>query len=195
MRLFNQIEKWSEQRIDKIARWIVRSPVQSMLLVLAIVIASATGLKGYTFTLDYRAFFSKENPQLLAFEKLQDDYAKTDAILIAIEPKDGNVFSQNTLQAVHEITERSWKIPYSQRVDSITNFQRITVTESEIRADTLFPDVAAISEAKLADAKAFATKEPFLVNLLINPQASVTAVRVNINLPGIDHKKEVPEVV
>jgi len=195
MKVFEAIESWSEQKINAVARWIVTSPIKSMLLTLLVVAVSAAGLQGYNFTLDYRAFFSKENPQLLAFEKLQDDYSKTDAILIAVAPRDGQVFTPETIKAIHELTEKSWQIPYSQRVDSITNYQRISVTENEIRAEDVFSSFDNLSAEQLVAAKDTLIHDEFMVNLLINPQASVTAVRVNINLPGLEHKKEVPEVV
>ena len=42
--------------------------------------------------------------------------------MFAVEPKDGKVFTQKTLAIIEEITQASWQMPYSIRVDSITNF-------------------------------------------------------------------------
>ena len=71
----------------------------------------------------YRMFFSEENPQLNAFEQLQNTYTKNDNVLFVIAPQNGKVFTRETLSAVAELTREAWQIPYSIRVDSITNFQ------------------------------------------------------------------------
>src|SRR6056297_519335 len=64
---------------------------------------------------DYRVFFSEENPQLKAFEKLQNTYTKDDNVLIVISPRDGQVFTPDTLAAIQDITEQAWQIPHSIR--------------------------------------------------------------------------------
>ena len=96
-------------------------------LVIAITLLLA-GLLGYgmprlEFNNDYRMFFSEDNPQLQAFEQLQNTYTKNDNVLYVIEPEDGRVFTRDTLAAVTELTQQAWQIPYSLRVDSITNYQ------------------------------------------------------------------------
>jgi len=60
-----------------------------ILLSFMIALLIASGMKNLTFDTDYRVFFSDENPELLAFEKLQNTYSKEDNILIALTPKDG----------------------------------------------------------------------------------------------------------
>jgi predicted RND superfamily exporter protein len=86
-----------------------------------IVASAGYGAKNLGFTNNYRAFFSEENPQLQAFDALQDKYIKTDNVMIAVVPKDGKVFTRETLAVVEALTKASWQVPYSTRVDSITN--------------------------------------------------------------------------
>ena len=67
----------------------------------------------------------------MAFDKLQDVYTKNDNVLIVLKPKDGDVFTNETLAAVEELTEKAWLIPFALRVDGLSNFQHTYANEDE----------------------------------------------------------------
>ncbi len=168
------------------------------LIVLASLLAVAAmgyGAQFLTFTNDYRVFFSKENPQLLAFENLQDTYSKNDNVMMVLVPDDGNVFTEKTLKAVTWLTDRAWQTPYSTRVDSISNFQ-YTYAEGDdlIVEDLVFADEE-LDQDRLAQVREIAVNEPLLVNRLVSPSGHVTGVNVTIELKGEDLTRENPQVV
>lgn len=173
---------------------VLRRPWLVLLLAVLGVMAVAQGGRLLTFSNDYRMFFSEENPQLQAFEKLQNTYTKTDNVLFVITPKDGDVFTAKTLSDIEWLTEQAWQIPYNLRVDSITNYQHTSAEGDDLLVRDLVEDAKSLSPEALAEAKRIATHEPLLVNRLINPKGSVTGVNVTIQLPG-KHLGEVPEVV
>ena len=168
-------------------RWLV------ILVVIVGIAASAVGVKKLYFTSDYRIFFSEENPQLQAFEKLQDTYTKNDNILFIITPKDGKVFTRETLAAVVDITKQSWQIPYSIRVDSITNFQHTRADADDLLVEDLVLDPSSLSDKEIEYRKQIAINEPLLLNRLISEDAAVTGVNVTMQLPGKAQHIEVPE--
>jgi uncharacterized protein len=86
----------------------------------------------HSFTDDYRTFFSKDNPDLLVFDALQNTYSKQDNILFVVAPKDGNAFTRETLASVEWLTKEAWQIPYSSRVDSISNFQHTSAKRDDL---------------------------------------------------------------
>ncbi len=57
-------------------------------------------MRGAKLDSDYRIFFDKSNPQLQAFEQLQNVYSKSDNLIILVSPADGDVFTLRTLQAL-----------------------------------------------------------------------------------------------
>ncbi len=146
------------------------------------------------FDTDYRVFFSEDNPQLRAFENLQNTYTKNDNVMIVLAPKDGKVFTRKTLDAVEWLTKQAWQIPYSIRVDSITNFQHTYAEEDELIVGDLIEDSMSLSETDIALAKQIALAEPQLINKLISPKADVTAVNIIVELPGKRPEAEVPEI-
>ena len=113
-------------------------PPGSRLLCLVVlwVAAMGYGAKNLTFTNDYRVFFGEDNPQLVAFENLQDTYAKNDNAMFVLAPADGNVFTQTNLAAIAWLTERAWETPYSTRVESITNYQHTSADGDDLLTGT-----------------------------------------------------------
>lgn len=164
-----------------------------VLATLLIVALLGSGARLISFSNDYRMFFSPENPQLQAFEALQDTYTKNDNVLFVVVPKDGKVFTRDTLETVEWLTKQAWQIPYSIRVDSVTNFQHTSAEGDDLLVRDLVSNAASLSDDELQKAEQVAINEPLLRKRLISPTAHVTGVNVTIQL---QEKKltEVPEV-
>ncbi len=178
----------------RLGEWVIRFRWWIILGSIAIVMGAGSGGKHLGFSTDYRVFFGKDNPQLQAFEKLQDTYTKNDNVIFALEPKDGEVFTRETLAVVETLTQASWQIPYSLRVDSISNFQHTWANGDELIVEDLVKNASSLSDADLKRIKSVALSEPLMLGRLISPTGHVTGVNVTINLPGLS-LGEVPEVV
>lgn len=181
--------------IEKMTRWLVSHPWVVVLSTILLVVVSGIGVKNITLNADYRAFFSSDNPHLTAFEELQDQYNKVDNVLIALVPKDGEVFNTQILTLVEELTEASWQVPYSRRVDSISNFQHTYSEEDDMIVENLFEFSSDLSQEEINAKKAVALKDPVLAGNLIAYDGKATGINITINLPGVNQAKEVPEVV
>jgi len=178
----------------KYGEWVLRFRWLIIFLTVGATVLAASGGRFLDFTTDYRVFFSKENPQLQAFETLQNTYNKNDNVLIAIAPKDGKVFTRETLTALEELTKESWQIPYSTRVESVTNFQNTWAKEDDLVVEDLVKNAANFTEDDLKRVKKIALSEPVLLNRLISPSTHVTGINITTYLPG-KSISEVPEVV
>ena len=175
-----------------LARW--RYPV--LVVCLLLVAGAGAGGQFLAFKTDYRNFFSADNPQLQAFEQLQNTYTKTDNVLFVLAPKDGRVFSNETLASTIALTEAAWQIPYSIRVDSITNFQHTVAEGDDLTVDDLVPGAGELDAATLQEIHDVALREPLLRNRLISANGQVTGINVTVQLPDPDDQTghEVPEV-
>jgi predicted RND superfamily exporter protein len=173
---------------------IIRWRYVVVLLTLAAVMVIGYGAQKLSFSNDYRMFFGTDNPQLLAFEKMQNTFNKNDNILFVITPKDGRVFSVDTLTAVKDITEEAWQIPFSTRVDSITNHQHTAAEEDDLVVDDLVPDPSILTGEDLYRIQSIAVNEPMMVRRLISPDSKYTGINVTVQLPG-KNLDEVPTAV
>lgn len=175
-------------------RWIIKWRWAVIVASLALTFLAASGARFLMFDSNYRAFFSKENPQLQAFEALQDIYTKNDNILFVLAPRDNDVFTGTTLAAVEKLTDAAWKIPYAMRVDAVTNFQHTWSEEDDLIVEDLVDGAAEASPEALAAAREVALAEPLLANRIVSDQAHVTGINVTLQFPGKD-PGEVTEAV
>ena len=183
---------WIETSYPK---WVLQHRWYIIFFSLVFVMLAASGGRLLNFTTSYRVFFSEDNPQLLAFEALENTYVRNDNVLIVFEPKDGNVFSKEVLSLVEDITEKAWQIPYSNRVDSITNFQYTEAKEDDLTVRDLVTGAKKLSAQELRKVREIAMDEPLLVHRLISDRGHVTAINVTVQLPRINEMVETPEVV
>ncbi len=170
-------------------RWLI------VVVWILLVAAAASGLRLLKFNNNHRLYFSPDNPQLLAFNALEDTFVKNDTLNFVLAPADGRIFTAQTLAIVAELTQRAWQIPYSSRVDSLTNFQYTEAHDDELIVRDLVPDPLHLSTQDLGEIRRLALAEPLLNGALIREDASVTGVNVLVQLPRRDEAHEVPRVV
>ena len=160
-----------------------------------LVLALSLGFQGkMEFDGDYHVFFSKSNPELEAFDALQEKYTKDDNVLIVLTPQHGDVFTRENLTAIESLTADAWNTPYSSRVDAITNFQYTRAEGDDLYVEDLSYQSEAKSNDEIAAIRDRALNEPLLVDRLINAEGNVTAINVTIKLPGKNSAEEIPEV-
>ena len=178
-----------------VSRWVLNHRVILAVVSLILVGLASAGGRFLYFENDYRAYFSDDNPELIAFEELETTYTKNDNVLFAIAPNSGDVFDSRVLKLVEELTEASWQIPHSIRVDSISNFQHTEAENDDLVVGDLIVDAANLDDQAIASARDIALTDPVLRNLLISDRGQVTGINVTIQVPGKDKALEGQEVV
>jgi predicted RND superfamily exporter protein len=179
---------------ERIYNFSLNRPWLVLLISILLVLSTAYGTKNLIFKGDYKVFFSEENPQLTAFESVQEIYSKSDNVAFILEPKNGDVFTKENLAAVYWLTTESWQVPYSTRVDSISNFQYTVAEEDDLIVEDLVLDPDTLTAADMPKLKEIATNDPLLLNKIVSKSGHVTIVNVTNQLPGVDPITEVPEV-
>lgn len=179
---------------DKLFDFTARHPVWVILAFLMMTFLAASGAQKLVFKSDYKIFFDGVNPQLVAYESMQKIYNKSDNVSFIVIPKDGNVFTQEHLAGLQKLTKQSWQVPFSTRVDSLTNFQYTYAEEDDLVVEDLVMNASALSNSDLAKIKNIAVHEPQLVNKIVSYSGHVSVVDVAVKLPGLDPAAEVPEV-
>ncbi len=183
-----------DNRISKYADFIIQWRWAIIALTLITVFACASGMPKLQFANNYRVFFSDNNPELNAFEEFQSTYTKTDNIMFVIKPNKGEAFSANVMQAVEDITEASWQIPFALRVDSVTNFQYSWAEGDDLTVDDFVRNADSLSATDYQKKQDIALKEPLLYKNLVSEDVETTAVNVVFQFPEKE-LTEVPEAV
>lgn len=182
-----------DQYVVTLGRAVVRHRWLVLLASIVVVALMAAGGRHLTFSTDYRVYFGPENPQLRAFDEVQNIYNRNDITLVVIEPPGDNAFNRDTLALVQDFTERAWQLPYAMRVDSVTNFQHTEADGDDLKVADLVSDPN-VSDAELARIRAIATSEPLLAGRLTSRSGHVLAVAITHQFQG-EAASEITEAV
>ncbi len=170
--------------IERYAKTVLRFRWLVIALTVIVMLLLASGGRFLVFTNDYRVFFGPDNPQLLAFDDLQETYTKSDNLFIMMEPDSGTVFDKPTMAAIVDATDRSWQIPYSIRVDSISNFQHTRAEDDDMFVEELIEEPEFFEQADVDRIQAIALDQPQLVNKLVSTSGKVTGINITVELPA-----------
>jgi uncharacterized protein len=179
---------------SKAGRWIGHAAVGHRAVTLALAtlmfLVFSAGIVRARFSTDYRIFFSKSDAGLAAFENLESVFTKTDNVLFVVKSDHGSVFSRDALEAIQELTEEGWKIPYASRVDSVTNYQHARATEDDIVVGPLVAKAAReLTDAEIEQARRAAVAEPILFGSLLARDARTAGINVTLRLPAKDPRE------
>jgi predicted RND superfamily exporter protein len=187
--------KGGEAMVSRFTDFVLRWRWAIVILSILTALGAAAGGKNLEFSTNYRVFFSSENPQLNAFESLQRTYIRDDVIMFVIQPDEGDVFTPELLSGMRDLTEGSWQIPFSTRVDSLTNFQNSYADGlDELIVEDLVPAGSPLDAADLDRIRETALSEPLIVNRIISPDSRTAAVAVTVSLP-LKSETEVPQAM
>jgi predicted RND superfamily exporter protein len=176
------VEKFAEKLADFCIknRWLV--------LFVSLIVAGifSSGAKNLKFSNDYRVYFSEQNPELTTFEEFQNTFSKSDNIIFVIKPKSGNIFSSEIAILMEELTKQAWQIPFTRRVDSLTNFQYSFANGDDLKVIDFMAGAKNFSEKDLEEKKQIAIKEPLLYKNLISKDVQTIGVNVTQQFPSGD---------
>ena len=182
-----------DDRIARYTRWIIRRRWWVLGAGILTTVLAGAGARNLGLSTDYRTYFSEDNPDLLAYEQVENIYTRNDNVLFVIKPADGDVFTARTLEAVRSLTEDAWQIPHSTRVDGITNFQHSWAEGDNLIVEDLLP-AGEITDVAVERVREVSLAEPLLAGRLISEHGTTTGINVRINLPG-KSTEELPQTV
>ena len=166
------------------AEWSLKWRWMLIPLTVLLVIAISYGASTLRFAGDYRVFFGPDNPDFIANEQAQGTFGKPDNVAFVVIPESGNVYSDETLRAVHRLTSLSWTLPYVSRVDSLTNFQNTTGSENDLVVEDLLWSTDELSPDRIAYIEQVATSEPLLNGFVVSRDGEATIVNAVVQLPS-----------
>jgi predicted RND superfamily exporter protein len=169
--------------LENYIRWVItyRKWIANLSFLLVLVISF--GASKLVFTSDFRAYFGPDNPQLLAFEDMERTFSKQENVYFYIHAKKGDLFTNLGLDLIETLTDEGWKLPYSQRVTSLQNYQHTDVENDDLIIDYLYYDALELSADALAKIRKKTFSEPTLLHRLISKDGASTGINVRTVLP------------
>lgn len=153
-------------------RYFEGRPRLALCLCALIFVVAASGLPKLSISGDSKAFFSDDNINLVQFKALEAEYALTQGIGLALHAEEGDLFTEERLQVIRQLTDEVWKLPYARRVSSITNAPRLSSEGDELVIEDMM-------EGDAMDAALFrgrVMEDELLVDRLISPDGKTTII-------------------
>ena len=173
----------------------IQHPWKTVLFSMVLILAASVGVKELVFNGDYNIYFEDDNPQRVAFEKIQAVFNKNETANILIVPKEGDIYTPRTLQLIAQLTEQAWQTPLSIRVDSVANFQYSWSEEDDMTVEELITDPEDISSERIEWIKTIVGQEPNLRDRLVASSGKAALIVVTANLPEGDKSLANAEIV
>ena len=162
---------------------VISWPKTWVMLCTVFMLITAVGNANLYFRGDYQVFFKEDNPQRLTYENMQSRFTKNESLSILLSTQNGDLFNDKHIRLIKQLTDNSWQVPMSTRVDSITNFQHSYSDNDDLVVEDLLLEEDMLDNTRIALIKAVSLREPDLVNKLISPNGQVTMVNINLLLP------------
>ena len=158
-------------------RWLVAALATLLMLVMT------GGARFIGVTNDYRSLFNEDNPQLAAFDALEDTYSASNTALIAVASREGSILTREALGAIEELTEAAWRTPWSTRVDSLTNYSHSEALGDELIVEPLVDDAHSLGDPDLARIEGIALSAIDVAGRLVSHDGRVGGLVINFALP------------
>jgi hypothetical protein len=169
-----------------------RRGVAATLAVLA-TLAAAAGMQHLSFTTDYRAFFSEDNPDLAQLEFIEANFARAETLVITLAPDDGAVFDNAALEAVRWLSEEALRLPYSKGVSSLTGYHPARGEGDELIIEPMVPD-RQLSAEELEALRAEALGDERITNIILAADGETTGLIAHFELPHERPEQEIQQV-
>lgn len=143
---------------------------------------TSVGVSGLKFNPELKAYINPNNKYLKSLDEFENKYSSTDSVFILIQKKDDSLLEQEGIKLIEEITKKSGALPYSYRVESITNYNFIKAEGDDLRVDSI-ANLENHGLLSSGDYKSLILSEPLLVNRLISNDGKVAVIAITFNLP------------
>lgn len=135
----------------------------------------------YQFTSEIRAYFTKDNPQLLEFNAFENDFNQQDNVVFVVHSKGQPFFNVENIKAIKEMTEAAWQIPYTRRVVSLTNLPKTRAEDDTIISDPVINSSEEVTLKKVRELQEESKKNP-LFKALTGNQENGSLIIVSLSL-------------
>ncbi len=179
---------------QKIADFLVRHRLLCFCASIIFIGVSCLGFAKIHYVSDYKIFFAPDDPNLAAFEDLENTFSKVESVIFFVSPKNKDMFSSEGLKSIVWLTSQSWQLPYSMRVDSLSNFQHTRAVGDELIVEDLISADFDGSREIRERIRTIAMNEPLLFKQVVTPAGDGSIISITLALPP-DPTVALPELM
>ncbi len=169
--------------LDRYIHYVLTLRWPVLLILVAATVVMSLGVQYLNTTNDLKFLFSKDNPHYQALISLEKRFTSTSTALVAFAPKEGTVFTQETLAAIEEFTDQAWRVPYTRRVSSLTNYIHSEAIDDELTVRELVKDSRSLSDEDIQYIEEVAKNTVGFPGFLVADDGKVSGLAITFALP------------
>ncbi len=177
------------------AKLLIKYRYLSISLVLIVVCLLATGLTKLTFNPDLETYFPEGHPAVIRYNEIDDMFIPTDNLIIAVHSNEGTLFNGDSLKVIEELTKKSWTIPYSVRVDSLTNYSYVKSVNDDLIVEPFIEEAEKKSIEFFEKRENLVAGEDIIYKSLISEDKKTSVVSIIVDPPGPNKEDQNSELI
>lgn len=180
----------SETIASQLIRW--RFLLSAILIATAAWLTSA--MSSFGFSADFRIFFDDDDPLLVAYESMEQEFTQSYTQIFILEAEQGDLFTADRMAGIEWFNERAWRLPFAARVISLANHQHTSADGDDLWVEDLFDQPETYTDEQVAHARNIVMQEPELLNRLVSDDGRIALVIVYLDIAE-DQQHEKPGVL
>ena len=171
---------------ENLSKFIINNRVIFIFSCLVLVLILGRGITSVVFDPDMERFFPKGHPATSLSYEIDETFIRTDNLVIAINAKNNSIFTKKTLSLIESLTEKSWTVPYSIRVDSLTNYSYVRSVDDDLLVEPFIENAVSLEDSFIKQREKIVEEEEIIFGSLISKDKKTTVISIIVDPPNPD---------
>ena len=173
-------------RKENLSKFIIKNRIFFIFSCLVLVLILGRGITSVVFDPDMERFFPKGHSATSLSYEIDETFIRTDNIVIAINSKNNSIFTKKTLSLIESLTEKSWTVPYSIRVDSLTNYSYVRSVDDDLLVEPFIENALSMEDSFIQRREKIVEEEEIIYGSLISKDKKTTVISIVVDPPNPD---------
>jgi len=161
-------------------RTVLAHPLATLVLVLVVALVMAAGLPNFKIDASADALTLEYDDDLDYFREISQRYGSSDILVVTYRPKEGDLFSDESLATLDSLTRELGNIPGVSNVQSLVNVPLLFSPKIEIADLKGEPRTLLTPGVDRAAAKREFQTSPIYRDLILGPDGQTTGIVANL---------------
>ena len=171
---------------ENLSKFIINNRIVFIFSCLVLVLILGRGITSVVFDPDMERFFPKGHPATSLSYEIDETFIRTDNLVIAINAKNNSIFTKKTLSLIESLTEKSWTVPYSIRVDSLTNYSYVRSVNDDLLVEPFIENSVSLEDSFIKQREKIVEEEEIIFGSLISKDKKTTVISIIVDPPNPD---------
>ena len=171
---------------ENLSKFIINNRIVFIFSCLVLVLVLGRGITSVTFDPDMERFFPRGHAATSLSYEIDETFIRTDNLLIAINAKNNSIFTKRTLSLIESLTEKSWTVPYSIRVDSLTNYSYVRSVNDDLLVEPFIENSVSLEDSFIKQREKIVEEEEIIFGSLISKDKKTTVISIIVDPPNPD---------